>query len=488
MLTYNDYVNALKKAGIKKGDIVHIQSDIGVIGSVEFGDGYENKTKFYIDGLLECIGEDGTISVPTFFYDYSRYGVPFDVQTSPSQTGAISEKIRTTPDAIRSKHPVVSICAIGAKAKELIGENHFSSYGADSPWARLHKLNAKIVSLGLGWRMAGGTSFVHYCESMFAVPYQYNKLLSIPVYNNGNEVGGVFTHTVRYIDFDIAYDTSDFKRRMVEDGLAKCEKLGDGEIFCCESSVFFDKAIEELNNNRYSFLVHKPTFRNGEMPMDGTTGDMVVKHNQEYNKFYCKVNMWFLNGRKYLHSTTLFNGLSDLISDKKNIEFTFGKMIKSDNILVDKYTDQEPSRGHSYSAVIKYDGGALGIYPDHRSDKIKDEKYDESLIRACVLKVGDLYYSEDETDFTIIQKLIPLHKSVLEENVAINKLSEEKGQWLFTKMTLDKLPESYDKLALKFNSIKGNKRTVYSDIYINGDYCGQIFFCWSNKNDEVINA
>lgn len=78
---------------------------------------------------------------------------------------------------------------------------HFVGFGWVSAWARLHRLNAKIVFLGLGPYHLGGTTFFHYVEKMYGAPYQYNKIFATPVYSGGVEIKGPFVMSVRY-DYD----------------------------------------------------------------------------------------------------------------------------------------------------------------------------------------------------------------------------------------------------------------------------------------------
>lgn len=258
----------LRQIGIGRGDVVHIQSDLRRIGFVQNMETRDDLLNFYHTGFRDVVGSEGTLSVNTMFLDYGRKGIPFDVKHTPSQAGAFSEYIRQLPGSVRSIHPVVSICANGPKGEAIAGGDHFAGHSAVSPWARLHRENAWIVSLGLGLR-PGGSSFLHYVENQYSVPYLYTKLFDYPVTNDGKPIDGPFTLNVRYLDFGISYNTSPFRLSVVESGSAYLAPLGNGDIFACRAATLFEEGIKALSKDRYCFLHEKPEFIRGKIPFDG---------------------------------------------------------------------------------------------------------------------------------------------------------------------------------------------------------------------------
>ncbi len=273
VLSRKNFIAALRRAGIREGDVVHVQSDLRTPGPVEASPAANPREailEFYLAGFREALGPSGTLTVLTSFEDYGRFGTPFVREESPSRAGAFSEYMRTQPGAVRSVHPIVSLTGLGERAEELCGGNHYDGYGYDSPWGRLHRLNAKFVSLGIGMRIA--FSFQHYIEKQFGIPYQYTKLYRTPVYSNGREVPGPFTMSVRYLDFGIAYDFSRFEKRLLEKGAAVEVALGRAMLQLTTAQPALDVGMACLNEDRYFFLKTPPTFRDGEFPLDGFTG------------------------------------------------------------------------------------------------------------------------------------------------------------------------------------------------------------------------
>ena len=231
--------------------------------------------EFFLAAFTEVLGTKGTLCVGTSFEDYARYGVPFVLEQSPSRQGAFSEYIRTRPGAIRSLHPIVSVTALGPHASAICGGPHYEGFGYESAWGRLHRSNAKIVALGLGIEREGGTTFFHYLERLYGVPYQYVKVYDTPVFSQGKEVEGDFSLSVRYLDFGILNNTLRFKRRLVERGLANCVPVGAGQMMVSSCEGIIDEGMICLNEDRYFLLESKPTFRRGEIPFDGNTGEML---------------------------------------------------------------------------------------------------------------------------------------------------------------------------------------------------------------------
>jgi len=173
---------------------------------------------------------------------------------------------------VRSLHPIVSVTAVGLAAENICGGAHFDGFGYDSPWGRLHRANAKLMTLGMGQYPEMGLTFLHYIEHAYGVPYQYTKIYTTPVIAGGQPAIGPFTMSVRYLDYGITYDTNPFKLDLIERGQARLVELNGNSVFCTTAHQAMDFAVEQLRRNRYYFLNTRPHFRSGEIPMDGTTG------------------------------------------------------------------------------------------------------------------------------------------------------------------------------------------------------------------------
>jgi len=277
--TYEELVQGLHAAGIESGDVVHVQSDLLRMGPVDCAPGRENILAFYLDAFREVLGGHGTLTTCTGFEDYGRYGTPYVREESPSRLGAFSEYIRTRPGAVRSLHPIVSVTGLGPRAEELCGGSHFDGFGYASPWGRLHRANAKILTLGMGTH-GGGTTFFHYVEKLYGVPYQYTKLFPYPVLAGGQQVPGPFTMSVRYLDYGVVNTPVRVKTRMVELGEAAEVMTGRAPTWCASAQTVVERMMQMFDEDRWMMLEEPPRFRSGEMPMDGVTGELKVYYDK----------------------------------------------------------------------------------------------------------------------------------------------------------------------------------------------------------------
>lgn len=277
-LTRAELDAALAELGVGRGDVVHVQSDLLRIGPVEAPRSRDAVCAFHLDALRDAVGPEGTITCCTAFEDYGRWGVPFVRETSPSRTDALSEHIRTRPGAVRSEHPIVSVTGLGARAQEICGGPHRDGFGWHSPWARLHEADAWICSYGLG-PLHGGTTFNHFVERMYGVPYQYTKLYTAPVFSGGREVPGPFTLSVRFLDFRIVNTPTRVKPMLLDAGAARMVPVGGSVLWACRARPYLELTCRALDADRWFLLEEPPAFRPGELPQDGPTGEMRVVYD-----------------------------------------------------------------------------------------------------------------------------------------------------------------------------------------------------------------
>ena len=114
MLDYKKLVTEFKRIGLVENDVVLIHSSFKSFGGVEGG------PQTVIDALISTLGNGGTLIVPRFNFDFSTHNTPWDIRTTPSQTGIISEFARKDPRSLSVFHPIYSFSIIGKHGKELV--------------------------------------------------------------------------------------------------------------------------------------------------------------------------------------------------------------------------------------------------------------------------------------------------------------------------------------------------------------------------------
>jgi|LSQX01.3.fsa_nt_gb aminoglycoside 3-N-acetyltransferase len=140
--------NTLKQLGITEGDTILVHSSLSRLGYVDGG------AAAVVSALLQTVGPNGTVGVPTFCGNTGIYLAgqrDYNINSSPSILGVISETVRTTPKALRSLHPTHSASFLGPNAAFLVEDHHLDNtpIGGRSPYRRLVDIGGKIVLLNV---------------------------------------------------------------------------------------------------------------------------------------------------------------------------------------------------------------------------------------------------------------------------------------------------------------------------------------------------
>ena len=164
-----DVRDGVRELGVRAGDCLLVHSSLSSFGYVEgAADGV-------IDGLLEALGPEGTLVLPTLTWNLVHCDNPvFDPRSTPSVVGLITEVFRKRPGVLRSLHPTHSCAATGPGAARLLQdhEKDVTPCGRRSPYARLIAAGGKILFLGVD--LACNTTF-HALEEMAVVPYLFDR-------------------------------------------------------------------------------------------------------------------------------------------------------------------------------------------------------------------------------------------------------------------------------------------------------------------------
>lgn len=267
-ITSLDLKAALKGIGLGSGDTVLLHSDLRPFGLPAFANSNEEILRFYYDGLLDVLGKEGTLAVPAYFYEYARYGIPFDTETSPvsKPLGVFSSYINSLPGRVRSCNPIQSIASIGKQAEELCGGGSLSGYGITSPWQRLRKMGGKIAFLGTSIQPM---TYVHYIEQHYGVPHLYCKIYPYPVSCNKQPIAGNPISAVRYLHFGVEYELSRFQSDLKTFGALNEAKLNGASLLSVNAEDAFRIGIQMLDKDPYYFLKKPPSFIRGKIPLDG---------------------------------------------------------------------------------------------------------------------------------------------------------------------------------------------------------------------------
>jgi aminoglycoside 3-N-acetyltransferase len=172
------FVADLGSLGVRPGSVLLVHSSLKSIGQVPGG------AETVIQGLLIAIGEAGTLLMPALTYEAVRSSNPvFDVRTTPSCVGIITETFRLREGTRRSLHPTHSVCAVGPLTEELLSPHIQDSTpcGPNSPFHRLPEFEGQILMLGCG--LQPNTS-IHALEEMIEPPYLFSSPMTYTLVDN----------------------------------------------------------------------------------------------------------------------------------------------------------------------------------------------------------------------------------------------------------------------------------------------------------------
>ena len=166
-VTKNEIVAGLKRAGVMQGQVILVHSAMRTFGCVK--DGAET----VVDALLEGVGKDGTLVVPTFtFYHEIENDPLIDPVNDRSDVGAVSESARKRPDSRRSIAFRHSVAAIGRWAKEITDVNPaLSPFDIRSSFGAMLALDTQVLLIGMAYSTSSTTH--HFAEWLCNVPYRH---------------------------------------------------------------------------------------------------------------------------------------------------------------------------------------------------------------------------------------------------------------------------------------------------------------------------
>lgn len=251
-VTKEDIERGLRKLGLKKGDVLCVHSSLSSFGYVEGG------ADAVINALLETVGEEGTIVMPTYSTNRKKIertqreielGVtwkykilPYDPQKTPCWTGRIPETFRKKKRAIRNQNPTHSLAAIGPKANEIV-----------QGWRKLLHADGYILLLGVS---LGCCSAMHLAERHVQLPPHILERITPPpelLEKYGTDLG--------WPEWDIGFgpypDFAKMEKPCKEHGIMKTVTIGEAKVKLLRLSELIDLYAEYLGKNPELFYTMK---------------------------------------------------------------------------------------------------------------------------------------------------------------------------------------------------------------------------------------
>lgn len=258
--TYQDLLETYAALGVGRGETVYVTSDLWQVRGYEVA-GSRALLEAHTGALLELLGEEGTLCVPTASVHLCNTDIVFDPATTEGRLrGAISEHVRQLPGAKRSFHPFFSYAAVGRHAERITRDAPRGAFACGSPEYRMMELDALSLSIGCHPRRTCTT--VHLVEQAAGVPYRYTKEFMQPVLRDGEVRVEPFYYFVYYLGSDVERDGNVklFKRLDGKLDLG-VRPLGRSEAYSYRMRAFFDAALAAFQDDIYVWCKQPPTER-----------------------------------------------------------------------------------------------------------------------------------------------------------------------------------------------------------------------------------
>ncbi len=198
-VTRSSLARELAALGVKPGMLLNVHSALSSLGWVVGG------AQTVVDALLEVLGADGTLAMPTHssqlsdpanwrqppapevWWEQIRADMPaFDPACTPTRAmGAIPECFRNYPGVLRSNHPQTSHAALGPRARELTAQHPLDDFfGDSSPIGQLYALDGHVLLIGVDH---GNNTSLHLAEARADFPGKQRHQEGAPVIVEGKK-------------------------------------------------------------------------------------------------------------------------------------------------------------------------------------------------------------------------------------------------------------------------------------------------------------
>jgi len=253
----SDIISSLKEAGVSEGQTVIVHTSLSSIGFVCGG------AQVVVDALLETVGADGTIVMPTQswknldpetgvhweepkeWWQIIRDNWPaYDKRITPTNTmGAVAECFRTYPGTLRTDHPARSVSANGKNAEYITSHHDLSDiFGETSPLGKLYELDASVLLIGVGYDK---NTSIHLADVRAEYPSKHNTTEHSAIMENGQRVWKAYD--TLYVDGE---DFDELGKAFESECNVNKAMLGNAQLRFMNMRELVDFAVRWIEANR----------------------------------------------------------------------------------------------------------------------------------------------------------------------------------------------------------------------------------------------
>ena len=249
MSEYIKLKDLAKHLHINRGDNIFVTSDVKQLLYNLVSNEDDTDLNILIDGIIDIIGEEGTLVFPTFNWDFCK-GVPFDIKKTACKTGTLGKLALKRDDFKRTKHAIYSFAVWGKGQQAMCSCTNKSSFGYDSPFTYMTDNNFKNLFIDKDF----GHSFVyvHYCEEQTGnIPYRYLKDFTAEYTDeNGKTSVRTYAMNVRDLDLDVTNRIDEFEEDFLRADAMEKFVVNDIEYKLVDLKKVFPIICEDVRHNR----------------------------------------------------------------------------------------------------------------------------------------------------------------------------------------------------------------------------------------------
>ena len=238
-------IEDLRKLGVASGDRLMVHASLRSIGT------FENRAEIITESILNALGTKGTLMMPTLsFVSVSELNPYFDVKTTPSCAGALSEYFRLRDDTIRSLHPTHSVAGTGNDAAEFLNEHYQDNtpVGVHSPFSKLKEAEGKILFIGCG--LQPNTS-MHGVEELVMPPYLFGDASK---YFLTDERGAHFSKVYRNHNFEGYAQRYERIENLLDEEQLKKGRILKAQCYLVDAKSMWQAAYQKLREDALYFV------------------------------------------------------------------------------------------------------------------------------------------------------------------------------------------------------------------------------------------
>ncbi|MBP5480265.1 MAG: AAC(3) family N-acetyltransferase [Paludibacteraceae bacterium] len=240
----SDFKKALAELGVQQGDKVFVTSGFANLNAK----GYSPEDA--IRALMETVGQEGLIMMPYYppvnSMDWVKSGEVFDMRTTVSGMGVMTNVFSHMEGVVKSAHPTKAVCVWGKNAEQYASLHYESEdpYGDNTPYGRLLATQqSKSLSLGVV-----NLPMFHAIEDKYQQKetlYYAERIFDVPLRKeNGEEI---ICHTKVHDPAKSAHTMmgGEFAKRFSEP-IRKFVRFGYDNLYLIDNTLLAEAARKEF--------------------------------------------------------------------------------------------------------------------------------------------------------------------------------------------------------------------------------------------------